>query len=106
VFDTVLYSYGGGYSSSTGIFTAPKSGTYLFTYNIESTSSGVAHVLLMIDGSGTTRALVEKGRYHNGGNSGIGYVWKGEKVWLQTARLQDKYYIGLYRTTFNGILID
>jgi hypothetical protein len=106
VFDDVIYSHGGGYSSSTGIFTAPKSGTYLFTYNIESGSEGMAHVVLMIDGSLATRALVEKGSYHNGGNSGIGYVWKGEKVWVKTASLEDKYYIYPYRTTFNGILID
>ncbi|XP_060579385.1 uncharacterized protein LOC132736300 [Ruditapes philippinarum] len=106
VFDEVKYSYGGGYSSSTGIFTAPKSGTYLFTYNIESTSSGMAHVSLMIDSRVTTQALVGKGPDYNGGNSAIAYVWKGEKVWVETASFQDMYYIGPYRTTFNGILID
>ncbi|XP_060593983.1 complement C1q-like protein 4 [Ruditapes philippinarum] len=105
-FNDVKYSYGGGYSFSTGIFTAPKSGTYLFTYNIESSSKGKAHVCLMIDGSMKTQALVGKGPDNNGGNSAIAYIRKGGKVWIETADLQDKYYIWPYRTTFNGILID
>ncbi|XP_060559151.1 uncharacterized protein LOC132719401 [Ruditapes philippinarum] len=104
VFDSVIYSHGGGYSSSTGIFTAPKSGTYLFIYNIESTVAGRAAVVLMMNGK-TKTEVVARGS-ENGGNSGIGYVRKGEKVWIETLHFESKYYISHYRTTFNGILID
>ena len=109
MFNSVTYSYGGGYSSSTGIFTAPKSGTYLFTYNIKLTTSGEAVVSLIMNGTIITQAVVKKGANHNGGNTGIAYVTKGGKVWVQYriyTRSEDKFYIWPYRTTFNGILID
>ncbi|XP_060559961.1 uncharacterized protein LOC132720003 isoform X2 [Ruditapes philippinarum] len=104
VFNDVIYSYGGGYSSSSGIFTAPKSGTYLFSYNIQSTYSGMAHVVLMINGK--TRTEVIASGSANGGNLGIDYVYKGQMVWVQTLHFESRYYIEHYRTTFNGILID
>jgi hypothetical protein len=104
VFNDVIYSYGGGYSSSSGIFTAPKSGTYLFSYNIQSTYSGIAHVVLMINGN--TRTEVTASGSANGGNLGIDYVYKGQRVWVQTLHFESYYYIEHYRTTFNGILID
>ncbi|XP_060594054.1 putative leucine-rich repeat-containing protein DDB_G0290503 [Ruditapes philippinarum] len=106
VFDEVFYNHGGGYSSSTGIFTAPKSGTYLFTYNIQSSVLGDAHVVLKVNWLTRTSVVVDKGADNNSGNSGIGYVRKGEKVWLATASSDSVFFISPYRTTFNGILID
>ncbi|XP_060559962.1 myosin heavy chain, fast skeletal muscle-like [Ruditapes philippinarum] len=106
VFDHVIYSHGGGYSASTGIFTAPKSGTYLFTYNIQSSVLGDAHVVLKVNWFTTTSVVVDKGADNNSGNSGIGYVRKGEKVWLATASSDSVFFISPYRTTVNGILID
>lgn len=48
VFDQVLVNVGGGYSSSTGIFRAPMSGTYLFSLTILSkTKAKYAHIQLM-----------------------------------------------------------
>ncbi|XP_045201643.2 uncharacterized protein LOC123555113 [Mercenaria mercenaria] len=106
IFDHVDYSHGGGYSASTGIFTAPTSGTYIFTFNVESTSSGIAHVLLKIRNLTKTRVIATKGTDSNAGNAAVDYVWKGEQVWVQTSAFRDKYYIWPYRTTFNGVLID
>ena len=63
-------------------------------------------MILNVNGKGSTRAIVNKARDFTGGNAGIAYVTKGDKVWVETANLEDKYYIGRYRTTFNGILID
>ncbi|XP_053403479.1 heavy metal-binding protein HIP-like [Mercenaria mercenaria] len=107
IFDDVRYSYGGGYSSSTGIFTAPKSGTYLFTFNVQARPYKIAHVGLMVRGYWKTPALVESdGTNLTGGNVAIAYLSYGDKAWIQTAGVDDKYYIWPYRTTFNGILID
>ncbi|XP_045201621.2 cerebellin-4-like [Mercenaria mercenaria] len=105
IFDEVVYSHGGGYSSSTGIFTAPKSGTYLFTFNVQGGYNNTAHVGLIVRGSWTTAAIVQGGPKRTGGNAGIAYLSSGDKVWIQTYN-QQKYYIWPGRTTFNGILID
>ena len=42
VFDSVYYNYGSGYSSSTGLFTAPVKGIYQFSVSAftETTSTG------------------------------------------------------------------
>ena len=46
VFDQVITNNGNGYSSSSGLFTAPRDGTYYFTTSFLS-RSGSAHLQMM-----------------------------------------------------------
>lgn len=106
VFDTVYYNYGSGYSSSTGIFTAPKSGTYLFSFNVEAKGSGSVHAILMVNSHLRASAIVKSGPDMTGGNSAVVYVSTGARVWVETSDLQTSYYLWPYRSQFTGVLID
>lgn len=106
VFNDAVYSYGGGYDSSTGIFTAPKSGTYLFIFNVESGYSTKAHVHLMVRGYSKASAIAESGNAITGGNACIAFMTKGDRAWIETASRRNEYGIYPYRSAFHGILID
>jgi hypothetical protein len=107
VFDEVLYNHGGGYSSSTGIFTAPISGTYIFIFIVQPRNGKKAHVVLRLNGKLLTSAMtVSSDKEVSAGNVGIAYVVAGDQLWIETSHFEDYYYIYPHRTTFNGILID
>ncbi|KAL4235757.1 hypothetical protein ACF0H5_004149 [Mactra antiquata] len=105
-FDEVKYNYGNGYDPSTGIFTAPKSGTYLFNFNVQSTYSMDAHVCLIVDGTLRLTAVAGKGHRITGGNTGIAYMEEGMMAWVRTTSLRSLYGIWPHRTTFSGVILD
>ncbi|KAH3747143.1 hypothetical protein DPMN_181564 [Dreissena polymorpha] len=51
VFEDVLYNHGSGYNSSSGVFTAPVGGTFLFTARLLSQSSGSVFFEINVNGS-------------------------------------------------------
>lgn len=107
IFETVYYNEGSGYNSSSGVFTAPKSGTYIFTVNIEATNDGRGHVLVMVNGNYYCEALAAKGYYNKGGCTAVAYVYSGQQAWVQAADVGlPQIYVYKYRTQFNGFLID
>ena len=58
-FESVFANHGGGYSSSTGIFTAPYSGVYLFLFFVRPTDNkyDIAYFKLYVDGSYRAQAI-------------------------------------------------
>ncbi|XP_052249644.1 uncharacterized protein LOC127857268 [Dreissena polymorpha] len=50
VFKDVLYNFGSGYDSSSGVYTAPVHGTYLFTARLLSKSDGAAFFEINVNG--------------------------------------------------------
>lgn len=107
IFDDVFYNEGSGYSTSSGIFTAPKTGTYIFTVNTEATDAGKGMVSLMVRGHKRCEALAEKGYDNTGGCTTVAYVYSGDQAWVQASDIDlPRHYVYKYRTQFNGFLID
>ncbi|XP_060569060.1 protein HP-25 homolog 1-like, partial [Ruditapes philippinarum] len=100
VFSEVIYSHGGGYSTRTGIFRAPKSGIYLFIFDVQPFDSGY---VLMHNEKVLARPTANKAVI--GGNVGISYLTAGEQVWVQNDG-KFEYFIKVFNGRFSGILID
>jgi len=62
-FETTLTSTGGGWNGRAGVFTAPESGTYYFSWNTVSPTNEELQVFLMLNGEEKANCYAEeKGR--------------------------------------------
>lgn len=106
-FDDVVTNIGGGYSSQTGIFTAPVTGVYAFFLNFMTTVKR-RDVLLAIDQQGTTLDLVyAQGTAdpHDQGSALVTtYMTAGQQLWVRQ-HVGDAIR-GSWYTIFSGFLID
>ncbi|KAL4229010.1 hypothetical protein ACF0H5_012048 [Mactra antiquata] len=111
VFDKTLTNVGGYYNLTTGRFTAPLSGLYIFSFIIETKHAVDTAVRLVVDGNNALDAVVEP--RHNeqnlqGGNVGILTLSEGQQVWIQIYNTGGQTLEGgnIYRfTTFTGALL-
>ncbi|XP_052710470.1 uncharacterized protein LOC128184878 [Crassostrea angulata] len=108
VFPTVIYSEGTGYNPSTGIFTAPTAGTYVFYISVQSALQKYIWVDIVLNGSTKVRALAwyDSGssiRIHQTGtNLVILHLQTGDRVWVRRNG-GTGYHSGTYcMTTFSG----
>lgn len=107
-FDTIMTNVGKGYNSRTGIFTAPISGTYFFTFsgltytgqNMFLSLKKNGHNFLTAFGAGDCG----KCQYGMATNSGVIYLTKADQTWVELAgglrNDQNEHY-----TSFSGFLI-
>ena len=107
-FDHLNDWVGDHYDVSTGIFTCPTSGLYLFSVFIESNSVGREAVVgLMKEGIPFINVVSERfdaDEDDTGGNVCLVNVNKGEQVWVETYQ-NDKQSFWPGFTTFSGVLI-
>jgi hypothetical protein len=108
IFDYLVHYTGSTYDVSTGVFTCPTSGLYLFSVFIEShTVNTEATVTLKMEGTPYMSVVSERsddGEDDTGGNVCLLTVNKGERVWVETYQ-NDKQSFWLGFTTFSGVLI-
>jgi hypothetical protein len=113
-FDKVFTNAGHGYSKSTGKFTAPYTGGYLFLFFVRpgSDENDIAYFQLYVNGKYRAYAVEESTQVTHdsmGGQAYVEYLSKGETAWIQTGVIQggDGYHdITSYGTTFTGLLIN
>ncbi|XP_046348963.2 multimerin-2-like [Haliotis rufescens] len=101
-FDTVTLNNGGGYHKSTGVFEAPKSGTYLFWASILPYNKKTVNVRLIKEG----RQLVNTGS-NDASPSSFSYVVhvrREEKVWFEAGGYTTTIY-GHQHSSYGGTLI-
>uniref|UniRef100_A0A8W8JEB0 C1q domain-containing protein n=1 Tax=Magallana gigas TaxID=29159 RepID=A0A8W8JEB0_MAGGI len=112
VFPVVIYSEGTGYNPSTGIFTAPSAGTYVFYVSVQSASRKYIYLDIVMNGSSKVRALAYYGggsRVHinqTGTNLVILHLQTGDRVWVK--RYKGIGYVSgdIPITTFSGFKLN
>lgn len=106
-YDYVIFNAGNGYDPSTGIFTVPLEGMYMFTYFVEALGTQAAEIQLIVDGMIRFPAISEPespGNDDTGGNMVIEHLVKGQQVWIETYESENQNIFPGF-TTFSGALI-
>ncbi|XP_052710728.1 uncharacterized protein LOC128185092 isoform X2 [Crassostrea angulata] len=89
VFPVVIYSEGTGYNPSTGIFTAPTAGTYVFYVSVLSAYQNYINLVIVMNGSSKVRATAFYGSRsrvqieQTGTNLVILHLRTGDRVWVK-----------------------
>jgi len=105
-FDFVSHNYGNGYDRSTGIFTCPTSGMYLFLIFIDGMEQEDSVVSLVHNGVPLISALAEpsfNGQDIIGANAIAFRLYKGDRVWIKISTYPGSFWKVF--TTFSGLLI-
>uniref|UniRef100_A0A8W8J9B6 C1q domain-containing protein n=1 Tax=Magallana gigas TaxID=29159 RepID=A0A8W8J9B6_MAGGI len=108
VFPTVIYNEGTGYNSSTGIFTAPTAGTYVFYVSVQSAWHKYIYLNIVMNGSIKVRALAwyDSGSsvriLQTGTNLVILHLQAGDRVWVRRGGGTGYYSDSSHVTTFSG----
>ncbi|XP_060578283.1 complement C1q tumor necrosis factor-related protein 5-like [Ruditapes philippinarum] len=108
VFDHPIFRVTHSYDASTGVFTCPTSGLYLFSVFIATHKTDTeALVYLVLDGNPYMSVISDRssdGENDSGGNVVMLPVNKGQRVWVETD-INDKQSFWPSFTTFSGVLI-
>ncbi|XP_062576274.1 complement C1q and tumor necrosis factor-related protein 9A-like [Saccostrea cucullata] len=116
IFTKVLYNQGNGYDSSSGIFTAPSAGVYVFYVSITSYSSNAISVDISLNGYSQVTARSNAGSgsgyrssfsysYQTGTNMAVLSLKRGDRVWIAYNSGTGYYSDYTQITTFSGFLI-
>ena len=108
-FNHVDINEGGGYNSSTGIFTCPKSGTYLLSWFFINPSKGSGQVWLQLDINGASTGyyagLNLDEIYNSASRSYLVTLKKGDKVKVEAYSNMAVYGGGDKHTGFSGLYV-
>lgn len=108
VFPLVITNIGNGYNPSTGVFTAPIAGEYVFFVNVQSYHTQTIYVDVVLNGVTKVRTMAyssgSNDYYDAGPNLVVLSLQKGERVWIKRHSGQG-YYIDGPITTFSGFLL-
>ncbi|XP_063416119.1 uncharacterized protein LOC134697761 [Mytilus trossulus] len=59
VFDNINVNYGHGYNNNTGVFNAPKSGVYILTFSIHSSSTSYTSADIIVNNVSVGRGFTD-----------------------------------------------
>jgi len=104
VFDRVLSHVGGGYNSSTGVFTSPVSGYFSFQFNVMNMPGQVAEFGIFLNNERLCAARADKGFGYQCGSCAVTVeVKRGDRV--QVVAAQESYPHNGEYAGFSGHLI-
>ncbi|XP_052707541.1 multimerin-1-like isoform X1 [Crassostrea angulata] len=112
VFPIVIYSVGTGYNPSTGIFTAPTAGTYVFYVSVQSGSNKHIYLDIVLNGLSKVRAMTWNSRrssvpiYQTGTNLVILHLRTGDRVWVKRHSGTGYHSHDIPITTFSGFKLN
>nr|XP_022336583.1 myosin heavy chain, clone 203-like [Crassostrea virginica] len=106
VFPHVITNKGQGYSSSSGKFTAPRDGTYVFTVTVMSYYNNDLKLDIVHDGVSKVRAYSYSHTSHQTGtNLVVLELDRGDTVWVKRVYGQGYYAEAVPLTTFSGFIL-
>nr|XP_022307699.1 complement C1q-like protein 2 [Crassostrea virginica] len=106
VFPHVITNKGQGYDNSTGKFTAPRDGTYIFTLTAVSYNDNVINLDIVHDGVRKVRTdSTGFSRYQTGTNLVVLELDRGDAVWVKRYNGQGYWTHSVPLTTFSGFLL-
>ncbi|XP_061182709.1 caprin-2-like [Saccostrea echinata] len=106
VFPHVVFNNGNGYNPSTGIFTSPTAGTYVFFVNINTDGANYIYLDIVLNGSSKVRTMsYNSATYMTGTNMAVLQLFKGDTVWIKRNVGKSYYSEGVPITTFSGFLL-
>ncbi|XP_052707542.1 uncharacterized protein LOC128182828 isoform X2 [Crassostrea angulata] len=112
VFPTVIYSVGTGYNPSTGIFTAPTAGTYVFYVSVQSAFQKFIYLDIVLNGSSKVRAEASYGSgssisiRQTGTNLVILNLQASDRVWVSRNYGTGYRSYNVPSTTFSGFKLN
>ena len=110
VFPKVITNVGNGYNPSDGVFTAPRSGVYVFFVSVQSNGSQSIYVDIVLNGATKVRTMAydagDNDYYEAGPNLAVLSLQTGDRVWIKHNSGQGYYtHSDGPITTFSGFLI-
>lgn len=106
IFPAIIRNNGNGYNPGTGVFTAPRAGTYVFYVNVQCYYNQDIHVDIVLNGATQVRAMAQgtSGPYDASSNLVVLILQKEDRVWVNF-RAGKGYYSDGPMTTFSGFQI-
>lgn len=97
IFNVVITNVGNGYNPSTGVFTSPREGTYVFYVSAVEYAAQNLYLDIVLNS-------VSKVEYQTGTNMAVLSLQKGDNVWVRYAGGKGYYSQSVSITTFSGFL--
>ena len=106
IFNKAILNVGNGYNPSTGIFTSPVAGTYVFFVTAVEYNKQALAVDIVQNSVSKVRTLAEHtAGYQTGTNMVVLNLQKGESVWVRYVGGKGYYTVNVPVTCFTGFLI-
>lgn len=106
VFQTTMLNEGNGYNNSTGVFTAPAAGVYLFTIQLCAVSGHNTYYYIMAENKEIKRGYFFDSGYNSCHTAdGLTVLKEGHRVWIKTPYSMKLTEHTTYWNTFSGVLL-
>ena len=106
IFTSVILNVGNGYNPSTGVFTSPVAGTYVFYVTAVEYSKGDLYVDIVLNSVSKVRTIGDgNSAYQTGTNMVVLNLQKGDSVWVRRYTGKGYASASVPLTTFTGFLI-
>ncbi|XP_062598741.1 complement C1q-like protein 2 [Saccostrea cucullata] len=108
VFPKIIFNTGGGYNPTTGMFTAPVDGHYVFFVSVQSYGTSYIKMEIVLNGESKVKTMAhdtnDKDYYETGVNLVVLRLNQGDKVWVKHYLGTGYYSNPIPITTFSGFL--
>ena len=106
IFNKAILNVGTGYNPSTGVFTSPVAGTYVFYVSALEYSNQYLQVDIVLNSVSKVKLVGDnQAAYQTGTNMVVLNLQKGDSVWVKHVSGKGYWSASVPATTFTGFLI-
>lgn len=106
IFDVIITNIGNGYNPSTGMFTSPQEGTYVFYVSALEYKKQYLKIDIVMNSASKVRAVSDSSAtYQTATNMVVIHLQKGDRVWVRHFFGKGYTSANVPETTFSGFLI-